>query len=357
MDTLKEIKLLVAISTETAIRLGLPKSGNIAWPVGGVVDGMTPEQREWLAENVRYFAAHSGRDESRFVNSYTLRTLPYDEPSLDLTSEPSDDTVRAAILAQMEIAATRAAQVEETTQLLLSLPFEAWFTRKGDKRIWPLDTIPYNADVDKDERIAARREEADAAIGQLLRATAATEAATAAAAAAEAATAAAEAKQAKEAAQSRVNKRWQEWVATSPCLLPERIRRAARDGIDVRSAVKAEFATAAKSAILSCTAPFGGEIVGTYGHWPCEHVPSNNAYSILDTLTEHKSDLAGLYGVEGWEWTVGPVVQVDISSTREKVVRTAVQVKGTHEWLGGLRWFVLTEPANFDEENEEDDED
>lgn len=367
---MEALKIIVSLDSATAIRLGQAQAGETAYPLAGVLHLLDDATREWVADH----GAERGGEIRLPTHPYAVAT----EGPVDLDALPTDETVAQAIVQRREsyeaIKLEKAVEEEARIQCALAAPDADWlgterpwyYTRvasgevssdstghgHGRPRVCTVPSGVYLTDEQKtDPRIVARRAEVEsralpAAIEAWEAKYAEWETACASREAREA-----EAAAAKEAAREALR----QWASTCN-ELPARIRRAASDGLNVYPAVKRYLGDAVRACLLEIAEPLGGDIVDTYGTpETSDRVPSDEAYAILDALTEAKEQIAAAALVPGVEVTVGPFARVDVFSLRATMYRSAVDVTVNHPWLGDLGDYVLTEPANLPEAEDDDD--
>lgn len=349
---MEQIKIVVALDSKTAIRLGIGRAGETEYPLAGVLPQLTDEEREWLVNHTLKNSKENGLRVR--CGSYWV--------ALSLDAEPSDESVIAAIRRAIEAEAEERAEdsrkAEERILAALAAPDEEWISgarAAGAPAYYTLDEgrligIPevdshprgiYLDDAQRsDPRVVEHRTHLEqdvlpGAIAEWQSKYAEWQAVVAAREARDAEAA---------AAKERNREELHQWASTCE-QLPTRIRRAAADGIDVYAAVKRVVGDSVREAILEVVGPLGGDIVDVYDTEKSDRVPSDEAYAIFDALAERKQAIADAAILPDAEVTVGPMLRVDISSTSSTAYRSAVEVAVQVPWLGDVGDYVLTEPA------------
>lgn len=291
-----QAKIKVNIPIDVALRAGLAEYGEAEYPLKGVLPLLSEETRNWLASNNLFFM------------------------TVEVREALSDTSVADAI---------SAACVEHE--------------KKGKEE------EEHRAAVREGSIERARKEEV------------AIEAARAAreAAAEREAAAAAE----REAKKEQIRAEIRTWALECDAL-PARIRRAASEGLEIKPELTKYLAECVATKVTEilhvgrpypCNAGCGGEITEICGNpSPREGVPSDQAYAILDALSEKKQEIAESALIHDVEVEVRGFFVADIALRGEAVYRSVVDVIVRHKWFRDLGCYVLTEPR--DDEDEDDDE-
>jgi len=159
----------------------------------------------------------------------------------------------------------------------------------------------------------------------------------------------------REAKKEQIKAEIQTWSLACDAL-PARIRRAASEGLEIKPELTKYLAesVATKVTEILDTAGYGGEITEICGNpSPREGVPSDQAYAILDALSERQQEIAESALIPGVDVEVRGFFVVDIALHGKDVYRSVVDVIVRHRWARDLGCYVLTEPRDMDEDEDE----
>ena len=369
--TLEKLHLTVHIDRDAAILQGHGQVGTLRVPIEPVIAALkdfdavasvnfSPDTVEWIASHVR---GSNGDLEICFDGAYGCNTKRLRSATPEVKME---DLAAQIVRLHSEWIADkrdRQAKAEAEFEAAMAAPIESWIHRdsySGRPSIWGPEGKALEKVFTEREAYKARQAEAEALLATLLPAWEAEQAAKEAEEVAEK-----EAKEAKEAAEAERKERakaaLQTWAGSSS-VLPHRVRRAANEGMDVRSEVlrlaRAGLRTAIENVTRRTLDETGDIFVNWYNCRVREDVPSNEAYALFDALTAATPALAEAAMLPGAKVTVGPFVRVDVAPKGPDVWRSAVRVTLTHEWLktGTLTLHPLSEPLDYEPSNDNDDD-
>lgn len=131
--------------------------------------------------------------------------------------------------------------------------------------------------------------------------------------------------------------------------------RAAKEGRDVTSAM----IDATKARIFAELNAVEPETVlyaitgDTYSQ-----APTTRAYAIRDSLVGRIDEIRKAAILPTPKVTISDFVYVDVAPVGEEVLRTGIEIKVFHPWLGAgnLGAHVLTEPLNYDPDDDDNDD-
>lgn len=361
---MEKLSIMVILDAKTAIKLGLPEAGEQAYPLVGVLPKLDEPTRSWLAAHIgRRQRVGSGFEHDPdgaytlcFGGSNFFRALP-------VPSTPSDEVVAGTLVAVMRAdldeIAKREARDEEKILAALNAPIDDWLRISGNESHYlrgkregrpSVASTPSNVYSvrESDPRFIARREEVRRLAAPLIEKWEKEHA--------EWKRRTEEAELFARQAAELEAKSFAAWAAQAE-VLPPNVRRAAQEGVDVKVELKRIVGTAIRAYLTAIASPLGGDVPKVvYEPKASERVPSDRAYAIRDALEAARDGVAAAALVPGTEVSVGPFERVDISESRSVVMRGAVCVHIHVQYLGDMSEYVLTEPANLPEDEDEGEE-